>query len=82
MRTPYDGKILEIVCDMTFGKLEDGRGTVSYRITGLQLVPELYSASDPARRLVVRRVDNRQEVATYQTSVAEAQLIITRGGRP
>lgn len=44
LRTPYDGKILEIVCDMTFGKLEDGRGTVSYRITGLQLVPELYSA--------------------------------------
>lgn len=44
LRTPYDGKILEIVSDMTFGKSEDGGEIVSYRITGLQFVPELYSA--------------------------------------
>lgn len=44
LRTPYEGRVLEIVCDMEFGKSENGRETISYRIIGLQFVPGLYSA--------------------------------------
>lgn len=43
---------------------------------GDKIVGPYPEASDPAGRLVVKRVDNRQEAATYLTPVAEAQLNI------
>ena len=43
VRTPYEGKVLDILSTFTFGKSAEGRAAVFYRIVGLRFVPDLYS---------------------------------------